>query len=131
MQRGGDNPVWQVSTLPQYERSAEKWISDWNRYAAPVLYSIVDTSGVIEFCQKALQYKNNPWVKSDGFRNYEISTWTAMLMAKERRFDDAKNLLLKALNANETEAPRASLREARRAQLQRAFDWIEQQRVQK
>lgn len=121
---GGDfNPVWQVSALPQYEFSSNEWLADWERYAAPIVFAITDRSSAIEFCQGALNYQKNSWVKSDGFVSPAFEIYTAMLMVKNQRFVEAKALLRAALNVNK--------REAKKMQLQIALDWVEAKNLAK
>jgi len=122
---GDDNPVWQVSALPQYENSANDWIADWERYGAPIVSAITDISSAIVFCQQALKYQKNPWVKSDGFGSYAFDIFTAMLMVRNHQVEEAKAFLINALNINDREAKRAQLREAKKMQLQLALDWVE------
>lgn len=114
---GNTNPVWYVSALPQYQFSANDWIADWNRYATPIVLTITDISSAIIFCQKALKYRKNPWVKSDGFVSSAFEIYTAILMVKHQQIEDAKKLLMAALNTSNSEA--------KKMQLQLALAWVE------
>ena len=115
---GGDiNPVWQVSVQPEYSGCANDWIADWARYAAPIVTAINDDSSAIKFCYHILNYKKNPWVKSDGFTSPALEIYTAMLLVRNQQVEEARALLTDVLGI--------TTRDAKKIQLHRTIDWIE------
>jgi hypothetical protein len=114
---GGEiNPTWQISTLKEYENCVQIWINDWEKYVEPILRTIIDNTSAWQFCEKALQYKRNPWVKSNGYLAANLEISTALLMLNDGLHEQAINLLL-----SESNKP---LKPAHKIQLQKAIDWI-------
>lgn len=113
---GQDNPTWQVSALAGYEFSIQKWVDDWIEYLEPISNSVHNLDSAIECCKKALAYRRQPWVKSDGFigPNFEINT--AALLVQAGRIAEANRLLEDAIALS----PRA----ARQHQIRLALNWV-------
>ena len=117
---GGDvNPVWQVSSLAEYRHSADAWIRDFEHYFLPILNEITDISTAISFCLKAMKYRKNLWVKSDGYGSAAFEIYTALLMIKNNRVLEANALLKNSLeNTNNS---------ALKYELQSFLNWMNAQ----
>ena len=86
-------PLWCISSLPEFQESAQTWIADWASFGEPLVNSIGSLEKALEYCENIEGYRSRPWVKSDGYTFAAGSINLGLLYAQSGRLDKARALL--------------------------------------